>query len=959
MNKKLILLILALPLFLMISLFTATSSISLAVSVPVSGIEYTGESVVYLDLDLGQSFRPEYTVYPTSAANKSVTLVTEAVGDAPLCELELSDGVIRPKSAGMAKVYLTTVDGGYRDSFIVSVDSVVLKEITAELSSDALYVGETAMLVPQFYPANTKDKVVGYRSDNERVLSVNDKGVITALAKGSATVTVYSVTHPEICDTVEITVLNREALDLSASEITTSASAGTLSASVDSAVAYELSYRVTDTYGNAVSDAILSLSLKDEQGAISLAYAFTDTGFYGTLMLEITIRTELGLELTKTCKLVRVKELGLRFDAVSTPAFHLGSNVLGFTLTPRDADVTYEAWASNDNVTNLVCVGSRIIFKANRAGVTTVFLRVTDNESAENTKTVSIDIAILPHAIDVVESGKTYGDEDLLTVGRTDVSGADTLYPLHLTFGSTELGEGFLENVGFLTDTDKVTVEDGKIRILDPTFTGIVSVRARFAYGDAEHLSAPFRFRAVGDAYNVYSYLDLLRATREEKPVVLHNDITEDFGYDENGRVVYEEIESTYDTDMYKNGKPTVKVLLSFRADLYGNGYTVSAHNVTYRLDSTGALLPDALFRGPLNFVDMTEGDLNSGGGMVSVKAQDNVAFAVYGGVSLRNVTLKSCELTEYEGKYDLTDLNYVGTTVEVFGDGVTIAHSRLTNGRTVLRAFGDAEDPDRVIHVNLENSTLSSAREFLLRMGSNKFVQGSTSDPSPKLEGDTLASYPAQAHYSNMTAGERAAYDESFIKTFVTVKDSTLRDAGIFAIGVDSHFAGSALADGSSYKFLNGLIDHWQGMAKTSYGAKLTFEGDVNMYCWKPLSEVDSSTLIEIVGSSQYAEKLSFDVEAMVRSISNKSGFTSILTKYKGVDYVHAGIAFFGGGKNYGVFENATSDAYNTYSIGLSDVDAQHLEAAAGSEKFYFVIYDSSSSFSPEEQEKQLGSGS
>jgi hypothetical protein len=209
------------------------------------------------------------------------------------------------------------------------------------------------------------------------------------------------------------------------------------------------------------------------------------------------------------------------------------------------------------------------------------------------------------------------------------------------------------------------------------------------------------------------------------------------------------------------------------------------------------------------------------------------------------------------------------------------------------------------------------------------------------------------------MTAEERAAYDESFIKTFVTVKDSTLRDAGIFAIGVDSHFSGSALADGSSYKFLNGLIDHWQGMAKTSYGAKLTFEGDVNMYCWKPLSEVDSSTLIEIVGSSQYAEKLSFDVEAMVRSISNKSGFTSILTKYKGVDYVHAGIAFFGGGKNYGVFENATSDAYNTYSVGLSDVDAQHLEAAAGSEKFYFVIYDSSSSFSPEEQEKQLGSGS
>ena len=152
MNKKLILLILALPLFLMISLFTATSSISLAVSVPVSKIEYTGESVVYLDLDRGEAYQPEYTVYPTSAANKSIALVTEAVGDEPLCELEYKDGVIYPKSAGMAKVYLTTVDGGFRDSFIVQVSSVVLKEVTATVSSDTLYVGETAMILPIFNP---------------------------------------------------------------------------------------------------------------------------------------------------------------------------------------------------------------------------------------------------------------------------------------------------------------------------------------------------------------------------------------------------------------------------------------------------------------------------------------------------------------------------------------------------------------------------------------------------------------------------------------------------------------------------------------------------------------------------------------------------------------------------------------------------------------------------------------
>ena len=51
MNKKIILLLLILPLFLMVSLFAATRTVSLAVEVPVSGIEILGDRIVYLDLD--------------------------------------------------------------------------------------------------------------------------------------------------------------------------------------------------------------------------------------------------------------------------------------------------------------------------------------------------------------------------------------------------------------------------------------------------------------------------------------------------------------------------------------------------------------------------------------------------------------------------------------------------------------------------------------------------------------------------------------------------------------------------------------------------------------------------------------------------------------------------------------------------------------------------------------------
>ena len=973
----------------MISLFTATNTVSLAVSVPVSKIEYTGESVVYLDLDQNETYYPEYTIYPTSAANKKVEIVTEPIGENPLCNLIFADGYLIPTSAGMAKVYLVTVDGGYRDSFIVQVNSVVLKEIHAEVTKTELYVGEIAAITTTFEPSNASDTVLSYTSTNPSVLSVNDKGMITALAKGTATVLIASESNPDVFDTIEITVHNKDAMDLSHTEITTSAQGGSLQASIDAdGVGYRLSYKLLSQNLELLPEGIVDLSLTDDAGIVTLDYRFLNPSFYGSFIIELTIKTDLGLTLTKSCEVTRVKDISVSFDVQGTPSYFLGSNMLSFTLTPEDADVLYSFAASNDNVTGLARVGSRLIFKAEKTGVTTITLTVTDTDNSENTKTISVDIVILPRSITIVETGKNYGDEDQFVIGKTDAGGQTVSFPFTASFGKEAVGHGFAEAVTWYTDVDPTLVtvtSDGKLSIADPTFNGEINVYCAVRYGTVEYKSAPMRVLCVGNAVNVYSYADLLTATRDKKPVVLHTDIIEDFGAT-SGVFVYEnyadytEILSTYDTDKYGEGGAKVKVLISFFDDVYGNGHTINAHNVTYRLDATGALKSDAIFKGPLNFVDMTEGDLNKNGGMISVKAQDNIAFAVYEGVALRNVTLKSCDLEEYEGTYDLTDLNYVGTTVEILGDNVDIAYSRFYNGRTVLRAFGDIDDPTKTIHVNITNSVLSSAREFILRMGSNQFVQGDYDEPAPDLADEvrgkltdgslneaecatlkTLLSkmnkYPVQKIYETFTPAEQALYQQLFIRTFVTVKNTAFRDAGIFAIAVDTHFAGPALADGTTIPQLNGLIDHWQDMAKTSYGAKLTFEGDVRMYCWKPLEEVDSSTLIEIVGNSNYGDKLNFDVRKMVETISQQPGFTNVVKQYNGTSYVHAGIAFFGGGKNYGVFETKdySFHSFNKYEIGLMDVGAASLQAAAGSERFYFILHDATSTFTPQEQEKML----
>jgi len=103
---------------------------------------------------------------------------------------------------------------------------------------------------------------------------------------------------------------------------------------------------------------------------------------------------------------------------------------------------------------------------------------------------------------------------------------------------------------------------------------------------------------------------------------------------------------------------------------------------------------------------------------------------------------------------------------------------------------------------------------------------------------------------------------------------------------------------------------------------------------------------------------KLTFDVKQMIMKISEKPNFGNIVSTWNNTSYVHAGVAFFGGGKNYGVFENsALSEVLVNYTVSLDDVEQSMLKAAAGEEPFYFMLCDATSSFSPQKQTELLNS--
>lgn len=239
------------------------------------------------------------------------------------------------------------------------------------------------------------------------------------------------------------------------------------------------------------------------------------------------------------------------------------------------------------------------------------------------------------------------------------------------------------------------------------------------------------------------------------------------------------------------------------------------------------------------------------------------------------------------------------------------------------------------------------------MRIGSNRFVDGVDDNISPNLPGDTKGEYNSKKEYHTFTDEQKKAYDEKYINTFVTVKNSVFKDTGIFAIGMDSHFAGELLNGKGDDRYGAELLNGWHDLAKTSYGAKVTFENDVRIYGWKPIDEVNSKTLIESNVEGLNLPDMTFDVADIIKKTveADQSAYGNLFFKYGGVDYVHTGIAFFGGGKNYGVIENNISaanslGAFSTYSTRLSQVGKDTLEYAAGSEYFHFMVYDGASDF-------------
>ena len=166
--------------------FSATCKVTVvAASVPVTGVSLNRTNAT---LAIGESETLIATITPENATNQNVTW---ASSNAAVATVD-ANGVVTAVAVGTATITVTTEDGNRTATCVVTVVAapISVTNVSLNRTTATLVIGESETLTATIAPQNATNQNVSWSSSNPTVATVNSNGVVTAVAVGTATITV-------------------------------------------------------------------------------------------------------------------------------------------------------------------------------------------------------------------------------------------------------------------------------------------------------------------------------------------------------------------------------------------------------------------------------------------------------------------------------------------------------------------------------------------------------------------------------------------------------------------------------------------------------------------------------------------------------------------------------------------------------------------------------------------------
>ena len=165
---------------------TLDGGLTATCEVTVTPNEVTGVTLNLseLTLEIGKKKLLICTVAPENADNRNVTWSSSNEAVATVT----ANGLVTAQGGGEAQITVTTEDGSFTAVCVVTV-RITMTGLTLPESSVSMKVGEKKTITATKTPADATDVLV-WSSNNTDVVTVNESGEITAVAEGTAIVTV-------------------------------------------------------------------------------------------------------------------------------------------------------------------------------------------------------------------------------------------------------------------------------------------------------------------------------------------------------------------------------------------------------------------------------------------------------------------------------------------------------------------------------------------------------------------------------------------------------------------------------------------------------------------------------------------------------------------------------------------------------------------------------------------------
>ena len=298
-------------------------------TVSVTGVTLSANS---LSMKVGETSNLTANISPSNATNKNVTWSSNSTTVA-----NVNNGIVTANSAGQATIRVRTEDGGYMDSCVVTVSAVSttvnVTGVTLSTNTLSMKVGGTTTLIANIRPSNATNQNVTWSTNNGSVASVSN-GVVTAKAKGQATITVrtadggYSdtciVTVSETTTTTSVTGVTLNNKTLTMSKIGGTQTLGytiTPSNATNKNVTWSTSVPTVASVNNGIITA-------NANGTTVITIRTTDGGYTDTCTVTVNDTSHTGGGGDSTLYIPDIASYGISKDGTNSEATTNGLNRL-------------------------------------------------------------------------------------------------------------------------------------------------------------------------------------------------------------------------------------------------------------------------------------------------------------------------------------------------------------------------------------------------------------------------------------------------------------------------------------------------------------------------------------------------------------------------------------------------------------------------------------------------------